>query len=68
VNRVALVLVIIGALNWLFVGLFQFDAIAALLGGIGSVLSRIVYVIIGLAGLYSITMLFDSLRLRDGGS
>ncbi|MCL6632190.1 MAG: DUF378 domain-containing protein [Alicyclobacillus herbarius] len=64
-NNVALTLVIIGAVNWLLVGLFQFDAVAALLGGVGSLLSRIVYVIIGLAGLYAITLLFDAPRLRD---
>ncbi|WP_081411965.1 DUF378 domain-containing protein [Alicyclobacillus herbarius] len=64
-NNVALTLVIIGAVNWLLVGLFQFDAVAALLGGVDSLLSRIVYVIIGLAGLYAITLLFDAPRLRD---
>lgn len=52
-NYTALTLVIVGALNWLLVGLFQFNLVDTLFGE-GSVLSRIVYVLVGLAGLYSI--------------
>lgn len=58
-NKTALVLVIIGAVNWLLVGLFRFDLVAALFGGTGSLISRIVYVIVGLAGLYCISLLFN---------
>lgn len=47
----ALVLVIIGAINWGLVGLFQFDLVAALFGGQAAPLSRIVYSLVGLAGL-----------------
>jgi uncharacterized membrane protein YuzA (DUF378 family) len=47
---IALVLVIIGALNWGLVGLFQFDLVAALFGGQGAPLSRIVYSLVGIAG------------------
>lgn len=61
-NRTASVLVVLGAINWLLVGLFRFDLVAALFGGPDSVLSRIVYVIIGLAGLYSISLLFNGRR------
>ena len=57
-DRVSLVLVIIGALNWLLVGLFQFDAVAWLFGGQTATLSRIVYAIVGLAGLWSVSLLF----------
>ncbi|WP_068554489.1 DUF378 domain-containing protein [Thermotalea metallivorans] len=57
-DRLALLLVIIGALNWGLIGLFQFDLVAALLGGQASVLSRIVYSLVGLAGAYSISFLF----------
>ncbi|WP_083516819.1 DUF378 domain-containing protein [Alicyclobacillus shizuokensis] len=64
-SKVALVLVIIGALNWLLVGLFQFDVVAAVFGGVDSLVSRIVYVIVGLAGLYTITLLFDARRVND---
>ncbi|MCL6444365.1 MAG: DUF378 domain-containing protein [Alicyclobacillus sp.] len=57
-NKTALVLVIIGAVNWLLVGLFQYDVVAAVFGGVTSMVSRIIYVIIGLAGLYCISLLF----------
>ncbi|GED12272.1 hypothetical protein AM501_24285 [Aneurinibacillus migulanus] len=61
-DRLALILVIIGAINWLLVGLFQWDLVAALFNGEGSFLSRIVYSLIGLAGLYSISLLFRERR------
>ena len=47
----ALILVIVGALNWGLVGLFQFDLVAALFGGQSSPLSRIVYILVGLSGV-----------------
>lgn len=61
-NKTALTLVIIGAVNWLLVGLFHFDLVAALFGGTASIISRIIYVIIGLAGLYCISLLFNDER------
>lgn len=61
-DRLALILVIIGAINWLLVGLFQWDLVAALFNGEGSFLSRIVYSLIGLAGLYCISLLFRERR------
>ncbi len=57
-DKVSLILVIIGALNWLLIGLFQFDAVAWLCGGQTAVLSRIIYSIVGIAGLWSISLLF----------
>jgi len=57
-DRLSLILVIIGALNWLLVGLFQFDLVAALFGGQSAVISRIIYTLVGLAGLWSISLLF----------
>jgi uncharacterized membrane protein YuzA (DUF378 family) len=63
-NIVALILVIIGALNWLLVGLFGFDLVAALFaGGYGtlSVLSRIVYVLVGLSGIWLIFTVLPAL-------
>ena len=56
-DRIALVLVIIGALNWLLVGLFKYDLVAALFGGTASLVSRIIYVVVGLAGLWAISLL-----------
>ena len=55
---VALILMIIGALNWGLIGLFQFDLVAAIFGGSASVISRIIYSLVGLAGIWGITMLF----------
>jgi len=56
-SKTALGLVIIGALNWLLVGAFRFDLVAAIFGQM-SVLSRIVYIVVGLAGVYCTTLLF----------
>jgi len=63
-DKFALVLVIIGALVWGMVGLFQFDIVAAMFNGQTSVLSRIIYTLVGLAGLWSISFLFRD-RDRD---
>ena len=57
-DRISLLLVIIGALNWLMVGLFQFDAVAWLCGGQTAVISRIIYAVVGIAGLWCISLLF----------
>lgn len=57
-DRLALVIVIIGALNWLLLGLFQYDLVAALFGGSSSFVTRTIYTVVGLAGLYSISLLF----------
>ena len=52
----ALTLIIIGAINWGLIGFFQFDLIATLFGGMGSWTSRIIYAIVGLSGLYGLSM------------
>jgi uncharacterized protein len=52
----ALLLIIVGALNWGLWGIFQFDLVAALFGGSSSPLSRIVYTLVGLAGAYGLTL------------
>jgi len=57
-DRLSLVLVIIGAINWGLIGLFQFDLVAFLFGGQGALLARIVYAVVGAAGLWSISLLF----------
>ncbi len=61
-DRLALILVIVGALNWLLVGLFQFDLVASLFGGQDALLSRLVYTLVGVAGIWSFSLLF-----RDRG-
>ncbi len=63
-NVVAMILVIIGAINWLLIGLFQFDLVAAIFGGQDAVVSRIIYALVGLAGLWCI-MLVPRVRHKD---
>ncbi|MBD9184887.1 MAG: DUF378 domain-containing protein [Clostridiales bacterium] len=57
-DTIALILSIIGCINWGLVGIFRFDLVAWLFGGSGTVLSRIIYTLVGLAGLWSISFLF----------
>ncbi|MCK8823476.1 DUF378 domain-containing protein [Fuchsiella alkaliacetigena] len=57
-DRIALILLIIGGLNWGLIGFFQYDLVAALFGGQTALLSRIIYSLVGIAGLYSIMLLF----------
>ena len=57
-DKIALILVIVGALNWGAVGLFGFDCVAFLCGGQMAVLSRVIYSRVGIAGLWCITLLF----------
>ena len=58
INKIALILVIIGALNWGLIGLFSFDLVAWISGGAATVLARIIYTIVAVAGIWSISMLF----------
>lgn len=58
IDNISLVLVIIGALNWGSIGLFGFDFVGAIFGGQMSVMSRIIFTLVGIAGLWSITLLF----------
>ncbi|MDY4975605.1 MAG: DUF378 domain-containing protein [Clostridia bacterium] len=58
-DNLSLVLVIIGALNWGSIGLFGFDLVGSLFGGQGSAISRVIFSLVGLAGLWAITMLFQ---------
>ncbi len=59
-SKLALTLVIVGALNWLLVGLFQFDLVAAIFGGQNSFLSRAIYTLVGLSGLACLPLLFGN--------
>ena len=55
---IALILVIVGALNWGGIGLFQFDTVAWICGGQDSLISRIIYTLVALAGIWCISLLF----------
>ncbi len=58
IDKIALVLIIIGAINWGLIAIFNFDLVAALFGDM-SVISRIVYGLVGVSGLWGIKLLFD---------
>lgn len=64
-DMIALILSVIGCINWGLVGLFRFDLVAWLFGGSGSVISRILYTLVGLAGLWCITFFFRKAAFRD---
>jgi len=57
-DRLSLILIIVGALNWGSVGLFRFDLVAWLCGGADSIVARIIYTVIALAGIWCISLLF----------
>ena len=57
-DKIALVLVIIGALNWGSIGIFGFDVIAYIFGGQAAVVSRVLYTLVGLAGIWAVSLLF----------
>ena len=57
-DTIALILSIIGSINWGLVGIFKFDLVAWIFGGQGSVVSRVIYTLVGIAGLWCITLLF----------
>jgi len=57
-DRIALILVVLGALNWGSIGLFQFDIVAWIFGGQGAIVSRIIYSLVALAGIWCVSLLF----------
>ena len=65
-DTLTLILAIIGCANWGLVGLFQFDLVAWLFGGQASLLSRIIYTLVGLAGLWCISFLFRRRGVTQG--
>lgn len=58
IDKMALVLVIIGALVWGIIGIFNFNVVEAIFG-VGSIISRIIYILVGISGLWAIKLLFD---------
>ena len=63
IDRIALILVIVGALNWGCIGLFGLDLVALIFGGQMALVSRIIYTLVGIAGLWTITLLFREKRV-----
>lgn len=62
IDRIALILVIVGALNWGGIGLFRFDLVAWICGGQSAPFSRIIYTLVAVAGIWCVSLLF---RQRD---
>lgn len=58
IDKIALLLVIIGAINWGLIGIFNFNLVETIFGGF-SVLSRIIYILVGISGLWCIRLIFD---------
>ncbi len=64
-DKICLILLIIGGLNWGSIGLFQFDLVAWIFGGQDALLSRIVYTLVALAGVWCISLLFRDTEAND---
>lgn len=66
-DRIALILTVIGGINWGSVGLFHFDIVAWLFGGQTGTVSRVVYTLVGLSALWCISLLFRGDAVTDDG-
>ena len=64
-DKLCLILLIIGGINWGSIGLFQFDIVAWIFGGHGALLSRIIYTLVALAGIWCISLLFRDTEAGD---
>lgn len=67
-DKFILALIIIGALNWGLIGFFRYDLVAAIFGGQLTVLSRIIYALVGLSGIWALSLLFrttDERRMQE---
>ncbi|KQT45686.1 hypothetical protein ASG47_12035 [Devosia sp. Leaf420] len=64
-NLITLLLVIVGGVNWLLVGAFQFDLVASIFGGQDAALARIVYVLVGLSAVYQLIPFFRAMSIGE---
>jgi uncharacterized membrane protein YuzA (DUF378 family) len=64
-NIICLILTIVGAINWGFVGLFDFDLVASIFGGPNTTMSTVVYCLIGIAGIINLSLLFEMINETD---
>ncbi|MFF2324195.1 DUF378 domain-containing protein [Agrobacterium sp. NPDC058088] len=64
-NAITLLLIVIGGLDWLLIGLFQFDPLGLLLGGSGAILTRIAYTLIGVSALWQLLPILGVVQRRD---
>lgn len=65
IQRIALSLVIIGAINWGLIGFFNFDLVASIFGGQQALLSRVIYSLVGLSGLYALTIFLIDVSMSE---
>ncbi len=66
IDKIALILTIIGGLNWGLIGIFQFDLVAWIFGGQSAIISRIVYTLVALGAIWCISLLFNDMRTAVG--
>ncbi|MGN0447968.1 MAG: DUF378 domain-containing protein [Acutalibacteraceae bacterium] len=59
-DKIALILTIVGGINWGLIGIFQFDLVAWIFGGQSAIVSRIIYTLVALGAIWCISLLFDS--------
>ncbi len=62
IDKIALILTIIGGLNWGLIGIFQFDLVAWIFGGQSGIISRIIYTLVALGAIWCISLLFSDMR------
>lgn len=67
-DRIALLLTIIGGINWGLIGIFQFDLVAFIFGGQAAVVSRIIYVLVGISAIWCISLFFREQELMETNS
>ncbi len=63
IHMVTFILLVVGGLNWLLVGLFSWDLVGALFGGMDSMISRVVYVLVGLSAIYELATHFQNCKM-----
>ena len=66
IDRIAMILVIIGALNWGSIGIFKFDFVSAAFGGPYAAVSRIIFTLVAIAGIWCISLLFRDREVVEG--
>ncbi len=67
-DRIALLLLIIGGINWGLLGIFQFDLVAFIFGGQAAVLSRVIYVLVGISAIWCISLFFKEQDMLEARS
>lgn len=64
-DKIALILLIIGGINWGLIGIFQFDLVAWSFGGMASIISRTIYILVAISAVWSISFLFRRRSIAD---